>query len=334
MSGQAVQLQSQMSRADRAAHAWSNIAPHRQRCTRIEMLQEKKNSAVYCLQHAGPHGENIIAKWVRSAPCAIERTVYENILPRLGTRALRCFGNGPDEADGFHWIFVEQARGDEYDSTNPAHRAIASSWLAGLHSSARELAAAMADGGRLPSVGPRECANQIHRAMDRIGSFIGNPALAEDDRAVLGELIGQCELLLGHSDVLDRHCRHFQPTLVHGDFVAKNLRICVEAAVAHLLVFDWEMAGYGVPAADLAECDDPANYRASVGGTLCSRTLTPTDVESLVLIGKCLRWAAAVDWASWGLEGPWVRKPMRNLRCYRDDMRKLAGLLRQAGLAS
>jgi hypothetical protein len=332
MSVQAVQMRSETSRADRAAQAWSNIIPHLPACARIETLQEKKNSAVYCLRHAGPHGQNVIAKWVRSAPCAIERAVYENILPRLATPTLRCLGGGPDETEGFQWIFVEQAHGVEFDSANPAHLAIASRWLAELHSTLQGLAGEMARDGRLPMVGPAQCVGQMRAAMNRIAAFIENPALGDDDRIVLRELLGQCESLDGSCDRLARHCRRFPSTLVHGDFVAKNLRISVEDAVAHLLVFDWEMAGYGPPAADLAECNDPANYHASLGGALCS--LTPTDVESLVLIGKCLRWAAAVDWASWGLEGPWVRKPMRNLRCYRDDMRTLVGLLRQAGLAS
>jgi hypothetical protein len=330
MSVQTSHVGSGTSRADRAATTWSNLMHGNLARGPVETLQEKKNSAVYCLPHAGPLGQNIIAKWVRAAPCAIERTVYQNILPRLGAQAPRWFGTAADELDGFHWVFLEEAHGLEYDSTNSAHRTIAASWLAGLHARAQALAAEMAQTGRLPPVGPAECAASIRTAMDRIAGFIENPALGNEDRVVLRELLSQSESLSGWCPGLARHCNRFPRTLVHGDFVAKNLRVCLEDAASHLLVFDWEMAGYGPPAADLAECDDLASYHASLDGAL--RLLAPEDVQSLSLVGKALRWAAAVDWASWGLEGPWVRKPMRNLRCYRDDMRKLADLLGQAGL--
>jgi hypothetical protein len=332
VSGQAAHSQLQTSRAQRAAAAWSTLSPRCPACTPVETLQEKKNSAVYRLAEAGPHGQSIIAKWLRAEPCAIEQTVYDNVLARLETRAARCFGSVADDADGFHWIFVEEAGGVGYDPNDSSHRAIASAWLAELHSTAQDLAAATAESGHLPQVGPSRCIRRIAGAKDRIASFVENPALHDDDRSVLAELLGQCDSLSGWCESLDGHYRRFAPTLVHGDFVAKNLRICIEDGQAHLLVFDWEMAGYGPPAADLAECDDLANYHASLRGMF--RTETLADVQVLALIGKALRWAAAVDWASWGLEGPWVRKPMRNLRCYCHDMRELACALRQAGLAS
>lgn len=328
MSGQAAHLQLQTSRARRATGAWSNFLPDCRAGIRVETLQEKKYSAVYRLPGAGPHGENVIAKWLRAERCAIERTVYDRILARLQIRATRCFGSIPDETDGFAWIFVEEAVGVEYDSTDPAHRAIASRSLAELHSTAHSLAGAAANCGRLPPVGLPQCAIRISQAKERIISFMGNPALDNDDRTVLAEVLGQCDMLNGWRDRLDRRCGRFPPTLVHGDFVAKNLRICPQDR--HLLVFDWEMAGYGPPGADLAECDDLANYHASLGRTFRMPALA--DVQVLALIGKTLRWAAAVDWASWGLDGSWVRKPMRDLGCYCKDMRELAGALRQAGL--
>ena len=332
MSGDAAHLQLQASRAQRAAAAWSSLSPCRPTCTTVETLQEKKNSAVYRLTHAGPHGQNIIAKWLRAGPCAIERTVYDNILAPLEDRAVRCFGGVADETDGFHWIFVGEAGGVAYDPNDSSHRAIASAWLAGLHSTTHDLAAAIAERGHLPQVSPSHCIERIAGARDRIASFIGNPALTEEDRNVLADLLGQCDSLSGWCESLDRHQGRFAPTLVHGDFVAKNLRIDIENGQAHLLVFDWEMAGYGPPAADVAECDDLATYHASLRGVL--RTLTPADIQVLALIGKAVRWAAAIDWASWGLEGPWARKPMRNLRCYCQDMHQLACALRHAGLAS
>ena len=331
MSGQVAYSPLQSSRAQRAMAAWSNLTPNC-RAVPIETLQEKKNCAVYRLPGAGSHGENVIAKWLRAGPCVIERTVYDRILARLQMPTPCCIGSVPDDTDGFAWLFVEEAAGVEYDSTDPAHRAIASKWLAELHSTAHDLAGAAAKSRRLPPVGLPQCAIRISRAKERIISFIGNPALDNEDRVVLAEVLEQCELLNGWCDRLDHHCRRFAPTLVHGDFVAKNLRICLKADQAHLLVFDWEMAGFGPPGADLAECDDLATYHASLGRTF--RVLTLAEVQMLALIGKALRWAAAIDWASWGLDGPWVRKPMRDLGCYSHDMCELDGALRQAGLVS
>jgi len=40
---------------------------------------------------------------------------------------------------------------------------------------------------------------------------------------------------------------------VHGDFVIKNVRIQEGAPGPALLVFDWELSGWGVPGTDLAQ---------------------------------------------------------------------------------
>src|SRR5438094_9572348 len=77
-----------------------------------------------------------------------------------------------------------------------------------------------------------------------------------DDSALFCRLIAHLdslELLWGE---LEEICSLMPRSLVHGDFVDKNLRICDAATGPRLLVFDWEYAGGGVPAADLPQFID------------------------------------------------------------------------------
>ena len=182
--------------------------------------------------------------------------------------------------------------------------------------------------GELPCVGPTEALGQAATAGERISAFIDNPVFAAEDRQVLAVVIERCMQAETWTEAFERFCCDFPRTLVHCDFVAKNLRVSCEQ---QLMVFDWEMAGYGPPAADLAECDDLPAYTAALDGPMSERSLQ--EVQTLALIGKVLRWAAAVDWASWGLDGAWVRKPLRNFRCYANDMEDLVVRLKEAGIA-
>ena len=313
--------------ADRAVTAWAKLAPFTADAGAVDALQEKEFSAVYRLRGAGPAAENVIAKWLRTQPWSVEKTAYEDVLPQVDPDGLRYFGSVMDDAEGFRWLFVQEAEGIEYNALNPAHRALAADWLAGMHS--RSLV--KKSFGSLPELNIPGQAEQAEQSRQRIESQLAHPALCDDDRAVLHEVMEQCRRFVQWCDGFDRYCARFPRTLVHGDFVAKNLRLRHRPNDAPtLLVFDWETARHGPPAADLAECEDLDAYTDALKGPM--RSASRRDVQMLALIGKALRWATAVDWASLSLSCHWVARPMRRFRCYRQNLLELAGSLEQAGM--
>ncbi|PYJ99289.1 MAG: hypothetical protein DME23_09990 [Verrucomicrobia bacterium] len=66
-------------------------------------------------------------------------------------------------------------------------------------------------------------------------------------------LEAHCEVLESRWSDMESICGVLPPTLVHDDFVIKNVRIQPGPSGPRLLVFDWEYAGWGSPGVDLAQ---------------------------------------------------------------------------------
>src|SRR5262245_18276404 len=81
-----------------------------------------------------------------------------------------------------------------------------------------------------------------------------NPVLSSADAGLLRSVAAQYEVIEGHWKELEHEFDRWPGALVHGDFVVKNLRVTHGDQGPELRVFDWEMAGWGVPATDLAQC--------------------------------------------------------------------------------
>ena len=91
------------------------------------------------------------------------------------------------------------------------------------------------------------------------------------------------------------------PTLVHGDFVIRNLRIRPGATGLALLVYDWEMAGWGFPATDLAQVDRCARADLDVYYSVARDDfpqLDVRDIQRLANYGNLLRLVDAIYWAT------------------------------------
>ena len=80
---------------------------------------------------------------------------------------------------------------------------------------------------------------------------LGDPALTRDDVTLLATVVSQCQAIAARWAELEAICALTPPTVVHGDFAPKNMRV----AAANLRPFDWGSAGWGSPAVDLAQVD-------------------------------------------------------------------------------
>src|SRR5207247_194188 len=67
--------------------------------------------------------------------------------------------------------------------------------------------------------------------------------------------VSQLNLLEARWSQVESFCDRMPGTLVHGDFVGKNMNIRTSTDGLALMVFDWETAGWGTPAADVAKVD-------------------------------------------------------------------------------
>jgi hypothetical protein len=298
---------------------WPELVPES-----VEALRERPTSAIYALTGLGPHGSAVIAKRSRAPKAMIEQTIYEEVLPEMPVASPRFYGMAADAA-GFGWLFTEDVGEEQFSPASPTQRTLAARWLGRLHSAAGHLDAA----ARLPDRGPAHYLDHLRHGRERIGRNLDNPALSVEDRLLLKAVSSQCDALERAWGGIERFCAGVPRTLVHGDFRAKNVRLRVVGADTTLVAFDWEMAGWGVPAADLAasrgvtpvEQVDLATY-ASIARDYWPR-IDAAALEELVVVGAVFRRLAAIGWETLSLSREEPHWAVSRMRVYRDELRAL-----------
>jgi hypothetical protein len=254
----------------------------------------------------------------------IERAVYEEILPDVPVTSPRFYGQATD-GDEFGWLFMEDVGEERFSAASPAHRTLAAQWLGRLHSSAAPLDAA----ARLPDRGPAHYLDHLHVGCEAISGNLHNPGLSPEDREILGAVVAQCDALELRWAEIERFCADIPATLVHGDFRSKNIRMRALDSGMALFPIDWETAGWGVPAADLAAPRGQTPAALVDLGTYASIArehwpgLDEGTLQGLVTVGGVFRRLAAISWESLGLAHRWPQKAVASMRIYQDDLRHL-----------
>ena len=315
-----------------AVRAWQQLDPERVVPDRITPAKFKPNKprpnlTVYRLEGVGIDGAAVIAKRCTREGGRIERTVYERILAHVPLAGPRYYGTveGPADED-VCWLLIGEIEGEKYDMLRQDHRVAAARWLGILHTAARSAA----DQAGLPDAGPSRYRAAMRATRDLIRDQINNPAFSANDVAFLDGLVARFDELDEDWDRLARACTGLPSTLIHGDFNAKNLRVCTSAqgGSAEIGAFDWEEAGHAVPGIDLAQAVDPscriaaspdlATYHAVV------RERWPncdaTDVERLATCGAVWRALAVISWDGQHLARPWADAFLPNLRMYEAEL--------------
>jgi hypothetical protein len=314
-----------------AVQAWRQLRLPQAEPERIELLSRKHKSAVYRLRGAGSDCETVVAKRCRAATAGLERLIYEDLLPSVGVAALRCIGWVPESAGEFCWLFLEDAGTDAYSPTSAEHRALAGRFLAALH----RLEPSQALRAALPDRSPAHYLRLIHFSREALGAHVDNPVLRAHEAELLRAFVTWCELMQTRWGELQEFFEAWPNAVVHDDFVIKNLRIRSNTTGPELLVFDWEMAGWGVPAVDLAQSlgktasPDLETYGAARRGY--DPQVTPGRLQRLAAYGKLLRLVDQVYWEAVTAGGPtydYLARPIALLLRYESD---LAAALRAVG---
>ena len=287
-----------------ALAAWNRLQATPAAISKLEIWRETARhqpASVYRLElKNGP--PSVFAKRCDAASCEVERMCYEEIVPRLALSSPAYYGS-VEEPDGTRWVFLEDVGRERLSAHDPTHRALASRWIARLHSTGAQVEAAR----RLPEAGPPRYLQHLRDGRGRIRQNLDNPALTAGERGLLLDVLATLDRVEAGWDAILRACAGIPETVVHGDFRPKNVRIRQEPTGPVLYPMDWELAGWGIPVADLAPARgadetlqvDPELYAALLRGH--GPALEPRDVERLSLIGFLLRKLAAIDWETLSL---------------------------------
>jgi hypothetical protein len=325
-----------------AVQAWLRVCPKAREPNSLEILQEVKKgnsqSCVYRLDGVGHGGAPVIAKRCTAQYAHVERSIYEEILPQLPISSLTYYGCVDQPETEYSWLFLEDAGGEEFAYLIEGHRKLAARWLGQLHASAAGLPAVLL----LPDRGPQHYLNHLRFTRQLIESNIGDAALDHKTLKVLETIVSQGYTVESNWERIVGICNFFPTTLVHCDFARYNLRVRKSIQGIQLVAFDWEMAGRGVPAPDIAESSGRGVPRQRASSDLLESELVDywsvvrewwpslnlAEIKRLADVGAVFRLLAAISWESESIRrGYW---PIRELQWYEVH---LAVALEYLGLA-
>ena len=283
-----------------AVRAWCRLGTGLPLPEAVELLRGAEHKTpIARLLRLGGGDASVVAKLTRTSDATIEQTVYERAARHLAARTLRCYGCVPAGGDT-SWIFTEDAGGGPFSFEDEGHRRLAVDWFAALHTSVPRLEC-------FPDRGIGYYRSCMAAAREKILGNMGNDALNDADRALLGTI-------LTHFDVIDRRWEtirdldaHLPKGLIHGDLKPGNLRVREEGGKRILLVFDWEESGWGLPGVDMWQLDSES-YWTRVRERWPGTTLE--DVQHLSCLGKLLWCLPAIGWEAEYLAFPFVRPTM------------------------
>jgi aminoglycoside phosphotransferase (APT) family kinase protein len=306
--------------------AWSQIAGAGSACGKIELLKDRDGSQVWRLKGMGPGGSDLIAKRCAETQAVTEERIYRQILLRLPMDFLRRHQLVRENGTGYCWAFVEDAAGEPYSARIPEHGAAVGKWLARLHTSASIL-------GPLAELADRDWPYYcvcLRAGQLRIRELVARPCIGEEHRALLDFLLRVCDSALAKQEWMAEICGSTPRTFVHADLHAGNIRLRMSAAGLSVVGLDWESAGWGTPAVDLAlEGLDLAAWRVAAAEYWPNLKLGA--IRQLAAAGRVFQIAALIEWESRALDARWLRRPMKRMAWYRAELIRALASITEAG---
>lgn len=307
-----------------AVHAWCQLYPYAEPSGITPLRVRRKKNMVYRLEGAGPSGLAVIAKRCPKAVAEVERAVYSDILPRLAVPSLRHHGSIEEPESEYAWVFMEEATGIDYSNLLTEHRAHAARWLGLVHSASADADAR----GQLPDAGANRYLDLLRAARDLMGQHLDNPVLSPDDVVFIQGVQACLQDLEAHWNWVEETCAGVPQTLVHGDFNGKNIRLRSVNGDTSLIIFDWETAGWGVPAVDLAQVTVPfgrlsANPDIPTYWSAVRERWPQASLETcwrLAYCGTVLRTLAALSWDAQNLAYDWAHAFVGGMQSYAADL--------------
>jgi len=261
------------------------------------------------IEGVGPGGSGIVAKRCRRADGEFEAFIYSEVLERLSMESVRCYGF-IDEGSGEHgWLFLEDCGSTQIADKRESFPIAFANWLALLHGSASNLPIR----ARLPERGPAWYLETLRTARLGLCQSLPERNWSNLDRSAVERTLVCFEVLERNWHVVEERCVGLPWTLVHCDLQPKNVLVRHTASGIAFLPLDWEEAGWGPPAADLAAID-AVSYWSTARRTLASTEFRR--VEEQIRCGVLFKILSAVGWETIRLAAGSEGKAMRRLRIY------------------
>jgi hypothetical protein len=339
--------------ADLAVQAWGRAWARRRGTaarspTGVVRLKRQRRewnkTAVYRLEGVAEDGSAVIAKRCLGSTARVEREVYETLLPRIAVPRLDYFGYFEDEDRRFAWLFLGDA-GDAKPAM--ADRDVVAEWLARLECNAARLSPPAS----LPDRGPDYFLGRLPAARAGIAAAAAVVRAAGGDGRALDAMAEVLHRVESRWDRLAAACAAWPRTLVHADLSRKNVRVCRDGNGVRVFGLDWETAGWGPPAADVAAVpwgrpkqlprpdsvvvpDEQVPWYGPVSLEIyaekvaaCWPGIDRAAVERLSQVGAIFRVIDAVCWASRQVEFGGLDKGGVRLSAYAEDLRTVTSVL-------
>jgi hypothetical protein len=271
-----------------AVHAWLQLRSASMPVS-VEVLKKvkPKKSLVYRLTGAAPDGTAVIAKRCRLQTALKEQAMFERVLPRLDIDSLRFHGAVPDADDSYRWVFLEDAGDREIAASETSDLA---RWVARLHSEIQFSDPVFPEHGLTYYSGELALARRAWDAADATFGVIDAARLATDQVRRLLDVVAE------RWPEIERMWDATPHALIHGDLVAKNVRMRGGGARLSPCVFDWEAASYGSPGIDLVTCGrtyhdfpDDSLLESYCSIVRSAWTLTNAELRALLCLGMIFR---------------------------------------------
>jgi hypothetical protein len=259
------------------------------------------------IEGVGPGGSGIVAKRCLRADGEFEAFIYSEVLERLSIESVRCYGFIEEGAGEHGWLFLEDGGFTQVADKGESFPIAFAHWLALLHGSASNLPIR----GRLPERGPAWYLEILRAARLGLCQSLPERNWGDLDRSTAERVLVCFETLERNWHLVDERCEGLPWTLVHCDLQPKNVLIRHSASGIAFLPLDWEDAGWGAPATDLARID-AASYWSTARRTWASIELRR--VQEQVCCGALFQILSAVGWEMVRLAAGSEEKAMRRLR--------------------
>jgi Phosphotransferase enzyme family len=244
----------------------------------VDPLRVKSGRRVFRVHCRGCGPATVVVKGGSRAKIGLEQLFYESVLSRLPVRTATLYGTFED---GDHtWLVLEDV-GDQPAPDDGECRQALSVWCAAVH----EAGSTLDDLPLLPDRGPTHFWNRLQRAGAVLRQRVDD-AEAPRERGILTSAIEACDAVTARWDAVMRGCEGLPATVVQGDLATQNLRLRTVGDRLDIVVLDWEKAGWGVPAVDLARLS-LSDY--AVAARIGSPRYSSTDLELAAWAGKAFR---------------------------------------------
>lgn len=288
---------------------------------RIEVLNQKRDRAVFRLPNIGPRGQSVIAKACIPPKSKTEHYFYAKILSNLGLTSAELYSYVEDGPGGWNWLLLEDVGRTRYRSTDPRHWEAASQWLAAFH-----VGVSHHVDPELVDIGAAQHLEYLESTIEALSAARSRDYGSSELRRVAERALEMCESIESRWDYIEALCDDAPQTLVHGDFQAKNVLVREQAAGLAIIPIDWGDSGRG-PAAMCLGLLDVGKHQSVAGEQkyaayheiVCHHwpKFGVAHVAQLAVIGRLVWAVRALGWGLDALEWKPMDEAIADLNAYR-----------------